>query len=245
MKVKSVALLATLLTSWSLSYAGSPQKHACQRCGNPCDACELARCDVWVEQYVVEKRVRTRVVKVPKQREETYTVFRKVPVERKYERECCYLKRDVATQKVTKKECHLVDVPVERTKEVTRYFCERREVMLDSPCSCCEPQVRDVLVPFKSQEKEICTERRLVFTETKKDISYCIRVPKKKKIPCATDKTYELVPVEKKRIVTVCVPEIVREEIEVAVCKRVPKSMICCNECRQHYGCDERTAAPK
>ena len=245
MKAKSAALLAALLTSWSLSYAGPPQKHACQRCGNPCDACELTRCDVWVEQYVVEKRVRTRVVKVPKQREETYTVFRKVPVERKYEREYCYLKKDVVTQQVTQKECHLVDVPVERTKEVTRYFCERREVVLDSPCSCCEPQVRDVLVPFKTQEKEICTERRVVFTQTKKDISYCIRVPKKKKIVCATEKTYELVPVEKKRIVTVCVPELVREEIEVAVCKRVPKSMICCNECRQQYGCDERVAAPK
>ena len=80
-----------------------------------------------------------------------------------------------------------------------------------------------------------CTRPDVVFVTEKCDIDYCVKVPKKRKELCSEETVYKLVPELKKRKVTVCVPEYVKNPVDVQVCKMLPKTIWCCQECcRRH-----------
>jgi hypothetical protein len=202
---------------------------ACQQCGQQCDPCDLKLCTVMVSACVAETRVKVDVVKEQEEREEQYTAFKLVPKTRKYEKEECYLKREVKTKKVTDEDCHLVKMPVERTKNVKAYHPELREVC--SADGACPPRTCEVMVETTVPEATVCEETQVVVSKTEREISYCVRTPKTRKVPCAEEKYYELVPVTKTRKVTVCVPKLVRTPYEVIVCKRIPKEIMCCPAC--------------
>ncbi len=80
-----------------------------------------------------------------------------------------------------------------------------------------------------------CCRPQVVFEETKRDLTYCVKVPKKYEIPCTEETVHELRPVEKKRTVVVCVPEVVREPVTRMVCKLIPQTVSCCEQCAR--GC--------
>jgi hypothetical protein len=215
----------------------------CQHCGAACESCQLVECTVYVPMTVMEKRVQNCVVNKTEQREETYTVFKRVPKTRKITKEVCYLQDDVRTQTITEKQCHRVMNPVVRMEHVNVYEPEVREmtvkrevctecgkVCIEEPCTC------TVMVKRPDVRIRQCQEPDVVFETTKRDISYCVKVPKKATIPCAEETVYELVPVEKKRTVSVCVPEIVPNVIEVPVKKMVPQKILCCESCRHKLG---------
>jgi hypothetical protein len=76
-----------------------------------------------------------------------------------------------------------------------------------------------------------CCKEDVVFETTKREIDYCVRVPKTHKQVCAEETEYKLVPVEKTRKVLVCVPEIVEVPEQVTVCRMVPQVKQCCPTC--------------
>jgi hypothetical protein len=199
-----------------------------------------------VKKLVVQTKMETHVTKVWEDREETYTVYTKKPVTRKYTKEFCYLENDVKTTKCVEKDCHLVRVPVERTFTVKVPHTEIREVPICKPdCGCnhctnksLPPLTRtcEVVVEHEEQRQEVCEEVRLAIDKRSHDISYCVRVPKKKTEVCAEETTFELVPVEKTRTIQVCVPKVEKYPVEVFVCKMVPEERHCCSGCAAKHG---------
>lgn len=212
----------------------------CEQCGAPCREYDLTPCTVWVDAMVVETRMQTQIVHEKEQREETYTVFVKKPVKREYKREYCYLEDDVKTTTVVEKQCQVVPVPVTRLYQVKVPHKELREIPCDCP-KCSEKgavpdtYLAEVIVETKEERMEECTEPRLAISTCKRDITYCVKVPKKKSEICATEHTFELVPVEKTRMVDVCVCRVVKTPCEVTVCKKVPQEVHCCDECARHH----------
>ncbi len=215
----------------------------CPQCGSTCESCQLVECTVYVPMTVMEKRIQNCVVNKTEQREETYTVFKRVPKTRNITKEICYLQDDVRTQTITEKKCHRVMNPVVRMEHVNVYEPELREttvtrevctecgkVCIEEPCTC------TVMVKRPDVQMRECQEPDVVFETTKRDISYCVKTPKKATIPCAEETVYELVPVEKTRTVNVCVPEIVPNVVEVPVQKMVAKRVLCCPSCRHKLG---------
>jgi hypothetical protein len=186
----------------------------------------------------METRARSQVIYKTEQREETYTVFRRVPKTQKFTKERCYLDDEVRTQMITEKKCHRVMNPVIRMEHVNVLEPEVREMVVSKqPCTDCdkvcteEPCVCTVMVKRPDVRTRVCETPDVVFSESKRQIDYCVKVPKKQTIPCAEETVYELVPVEKKRTVEVCVPEIIKEAIEVPVKKMVAKKILCCKSC--------------
>jgi len=212
----------------------------CQKCGAAC--CENELCSRWIQvpMNVTETRYKSCVVKDIEDRQETYTVFRRVPVERKYYREECYLEDEVKTKTITETQCHLVDNPVERTMKVPVPEIHYRE----SPCGSdgckdgcggadCEPRMCQVVVLGEQEIQETCERRDVVFSKTTKEIDYCVKVPKTKKTLCTVEKVYELQPFEETRTVSVCVPKLIKTPYEVTVCRLVPQPILCCPHCAQ------------
>ena len=182
--------------------------------------------------------MKTCVVKKQVEREETYTVFKVVPVKRTYTKEKCYLKDEVRTKTITQEKCHRVsnvvvsEYPVEvpvtevRSSVVQQEVCVDGEaVLVEQPC---ESQVTKAAQEWQSAN---CCKEDVVFETTKRDIDYCVKVPKTQKQVCAEETEYKLMPVEKTRKVTVCVPEIVEVPEEVTVCKMVAQTKQCCPKC--------------
>ena len=242
------AALLLLLWTWPHEIAGSdctdPNchggaggcpacQHCCAECGTHCDPCDLQVCTVMVPARVVETRVKVDVVKEPENREEKYTVFQLVPKTRKYDKEKCYLKHEVKSKVITKEQCHLVKLPVERTVNVTTYHPECREI--GDPCGECPPQVCEVMVPTTQQQTGVCEEIQVAMAKTECEIFYCVKTPEKLKIPCTEEKYFELVPVTKSRTVSVCVPKVVRSPYEVIVCKEIPQQILCCAKCAKKH----------
>jgi hypothetical protein len=231
-----------------LGIVAGPVAHAgdarCSDCGQPCREYDLTCCTVMVPAKVVETRMESRVVKAMEDREETYTVFVKKPVTRKYVKEYCYLANDVKTTTVVEKECHVVTVPVERTYSVKVPTREIREIPVCKPgCAHCaekgtkpETQTCEVIVEKTEMRQETCEEPRLVIEKKSHDITYCVMVPKKETQVCAEEVTYELVPVEQKRIVQVCVPRVEKYPVDHVVCKMVPQERECCKSCAAKHG---------
>ena len=233
----AIAVVTSLTLSCvtgSLVYGG----HNCQKCGTSCSSGELVECTVYVPMTVMEMRSQSRVEYKTEQREETYTVFQRVPKTRKYTKEKCYLDDEVRTQTITEKKCHRVMNPVVRIENVNVLEPEVREgviqkevctkcgkICIEEPCSC------TVMVPRADVRTQTCEVPDVVFEETKRQIDYCVKVPKKQTIPCAEETVYELKPVEKKRTVEACVPKIVKEPVEVPVRKMVAQKILCCRAC--------------
>lgn len=202
----------------------------CGKCGTACHPGHLVACTVWVPMQVTETRSKSCVVMEPQEREETYTVFRRVPEKRTFYREECYLEDEVKTITVTEKQCHLVMNPVERKVKVP---VPEREVRVypGGPCNGGCPQVCEVTVLREEEQTVTCEEPDVVFETTKRQMDYCVKVPKTKKTVCTEDTVWKLEPVEKTRKVTVCVPKIVQQPCEVTVCRMVPQTVLCCQKC--------------
>jgi hypothetical protein len=62
-----------------------------------------------------------------------------------------------------------------------------------------------------------------------------VKVPKKEKILCGEEKTCEIVPVEQTRMVTVCVPKLIKVPEVVYVRKMIPQTIYCCPSCAKHH----------
>ncbi len=210
----------------------------CESCGIACSSCELSDHAIMVPMKITETRMKTCVVKKQVEREETYTVFKRVPVKRTYTKEKCYLKDEVRTKTITEEKCHRVSnvivsefpiqVPVTEVREQTvrRKVCTDDGVaIIEEPVECKETVLRE------EWRSETCCKEDVVFSTTKRDIDYCVRVPKTVKQVCAEETEYKLVPVEKTRTVTVCVPEIIEVPEKVTVCKMVRRTKQCCPKC--------------
>lgn len=213
---------------------------ACQQCGGHGP---LAQRTIMVPTWVSETRLESKVITKTVERQETYTAFERVPVTRKFTKECCYLDTEVKTQPITEKKCHIVQNPVEVTQHVkvpeltlqTEMVC--REIcnpdgsisVIEEPCT------REVTVLRDDVRISICQRPQVVFEETKRDLTYCVKVPKTYEIPCTEETVQELRPVEKTRTVTVCVPEVVKEPVTRTVCKMMPQTVLCCEKCGQGH----------
>jgi hypothetical protein len=225
----------------------------CQLCGASC--CASTLCSRWISvpMCVTETRYQSHVVKDIVDREETYTVFRRVPVERQYFREEFYLEDEIKTKTITETQCHLVDNPVERTVKVPVPEIHYRESCCGQDgCKACgtcqgdEPRVCPVIVLGEQEIKETCEQPDLVFSKTTKEIDYCVKVPKVKKTLCTTETVYKLEPVEKTRTVSVCVPRLVKTPYEVTVSKMVPQLVTCCEHCARRIDREaQRSESPQ
>ncbi len=231
-----------LITSTVASGLAVADHCKCDRCGSACQHGELVECTVYVPVTVVETRMKSRVVKNVEQREEKYTAFKRVPVTRSVTKEHCYMDDEVRTKKITEKKCHLVRNPVVRTIHVNRYVPEMREysvtreictdcgkICVEEPCQCMVMRKQPDIV------SENCEEVDVVFETREREISYCVKVPKKEEIPCYEETVYKLQPVEQTRMVEVCVPEVIKEPCEVMVRKMIPKKILCCRTCSKHH----------
>jgi hypothetical protein len=227
------------LASASLIYAGNTC--SCDHCGSACDTHRLVKKTIMVPCVVTETRLKTCVVKRSVEKEETYTVFRRVPVTRRFEKETCYLEDDIKTQMIEKKQCRQVENPVVRSYAVNvpvtevhesvrqREVCtECGKVCIEEPCTCKVTRMQREMRSTNYCEKDV------VFETTKKEISYCVKTPKIHKEFCAEETVYVLEPVEKTRTVVVCVPEIIKKPIEVQVVKMLRKTVYCCEKCAKH-----------
>ncbi len=208
----------------------------CDRCG--ANGCRMATKTVMVPMTVVETRMKTCVVKKTVEREETYTVFRRVPVHREFNKEVCYLDDEVKTKEIEETKCRVIKVPVERTihvkvpvREIQTQMVRRERCVDGHKVIVEEPCTREVIRKTDDIRTEMCQEPQLVFETNKRTIDYCVKVPKKRVIPCTEETTYKLVPEQRTRTVTVCVPEIVKKPVEVTCTKMVPRTITCCPKC--------------
>ncbi|MHB8862189.1 MAG: hypothetical protein ACYC6N_07285 [Pirellulaceae bacterium] len=218
--------------------AGRNHQPCCENCGIACSSCDLCDHTVMVPMMVTETRMKTCVVKKQVEREETYTVFKLTPVKRTYTKEKCYLKDEVRTKTVTQEKCHRVsnvivsEFPVQVPITEVRSSVVQNEVCIDGQMVLAEqPCESQVTVLGEEWRSATCCKEDVVFETTKRDIDYCVQVPKTYKQVCAEETEYKLMPVEKTRKVTVCVPEIVEVPEEVTVCKMVAQSKQCCPKC--------------
>jgi hypothetical protein len=210
----------------------------CEVCQIECCPCQLCEHTIMVPCRVTETHLQVKIVETMKEREETYTVFEKKEVKRKYSRECCYLEQEVKSKPITCETCRRIQKPVTLVDSVAVPVCELREgvvrrevctkcgkVVCECPCTCMVTRAENVP---RVQE---CTREDVVFEEVGKTIDYCVMTPKFHTIDCGEETVCELVPVKKTRKVQVCVPEAVKVPVEVCVVKMVAKRICCCEEC--------------
>ena len=232
----AIVSFGVLLASQGIAQGGS----CCDLCGNKCKYKMVAK-TIQVPITITETRMKTCVIKNMVEKEETYTAFKRVPVKQTYEKETCYLEDEIKTQTITEQKCKRVKNQVVREEAVRypvqeiRHGTRQREVCtecgkvcVEEPCTCC----------INKEERGMQTRcyevDDVVFEKTTKEISYCVKTPKKRKEFCAEETTYKLEPVEKTRKVCVCVPEITKKPVEVQVTKYYPKTIYCCEKCREH-----------
>ncbi len=190
----------------------------CHSCGAPSQKGKLVECVVMVPTTVVERRMDTRCVEGKDIVKETYTVFKKVPVTKQVMKKECFLVDEVKTQTVEKMKCHVVEVP------------------LDIVYPAQDLHIKGGGKPEnKGPVTENCTRNVVAIGKTKKDVTYCVKVPKYRETKCADIHTFELQPVEMTRDVHVCVPRIEKYPIDVTVCKMVPTKVECCSSCARHH----------
>ncbi|MCA9150594.1 MAG: hypothetical protein KDA92_14885 [Planctomycetales bacterium] len=233
-------LLCFLFMGSSLADANAQQ---CCHCGKHGQECHLVKKTIMVPTVITETRVKSCVVEKEVEREETYTVFKQVPVKKQYKKECCYLADEVKTKTITQTQCHRVQNPVSRTMAVkvpveecyegTRLqrVCDEcgREVCVETPCMCKKTTLE------KDFRSDCVSVEDVVFEKTTKQIDYCVKTPKKHTELCSEEITYTLEPVQKTRKVVVCVPEIVKQTYDVRVTKMLPKTIYCCEACCTHH----------
>ena len=244
-------LTVLLIVPHAKSLAGE-KGHVCQECRHACHGYELVECTIMEPAWVIENRTETFVIKSTEDREETYTVFKKVPVTREFHKEICYLEDEVKTKTITEEICHLVKVPVEQTCKVKVPYREMREIMVpQKPCSClghnkCQgcnlvPQMCEVVVEHEEEHITTYCAVELAFETTKCDISYCVKVPKTRKELCCTESSFKFVPEERTRTVQVCVPKLEKRVVEVPVRKMMPRTIVCCSKCAHRHNGSKST----
>lgn len=213
----------------------------CHHCGTSCQPHKLVEKTIMCPVKVIETRVKPCVVEKCEEREEKYTAFKCVEDTRTIKKDCCYLLDEVKSKEIIEKQCQLVDVNVSRTKNVLVPHYEMVETCVQKQvCTLCGPvcveehclEQKARLVPGSSDEQDC--EKQLVFLETKKDLYYCVKTPKKHTIECAKETIFKLEPVVKTRKVQVMVPKIEYQPYEVEVTKMLPKKVLCCVPCSSH-----------
>ena len=229
----SACAMATFLIA--LATTSATAGDCCDHCGRNCQTRLVAK-TIMVPTVVVETRMKSHVVRKMVEKEETYTVFKRVPVKQVFEKETCYLDDEIKTQTITQKKCHRVKNPVVRNYAVNVPVEEVRQVAPQSTCDCDHASVgQPCTCKVTRMKRDMATTQYevddVVFETITKEISYCIKVPKKHKEFCAEEITYKLEPVEKTRKVQVCVPEIVKKPVETCVTKMLPKVVYCCETC--------------
>jgi hypothetical protein len=223
-----LALIVTLITGSAV--LGLPLRsvaQTCNQCGGHCEHCKLVPCTIMVPAIVAETRMKTCIIKEHVEREEKYTAFQKVPVIRKTYKEHCHLEDDVVTKTITQKKCHLTECPV--------YHPEMRDITTTNCNGVCETNRCEVMVPTQQPATKTWCEVKVAIETITKDIDYCVKVPKKEKILCGEEKTCEIVPVEQTRMVTVCVPKLIKVPEVVYVRKMIPQTIYCCPSCAKHH----------
>lgn len=190
---------------------------------------------MWVTEY----QMTSCVVEGLREREETYTTFERVPEKRVIKHERCYLKPEIKQQEVTTKRCAVVNLPVRSKKKVkvpvtdaeyTDDLCTKCGVN----CSCEKTFLAEI------EEEEAKTQRAVVFEKTTRQVDYCRLTPDKEVVEYSKDTVYTLKPVPKTRTVTACVKELVRNPVEVSVCKQVCKEVTICEVCAGKQDAKER-----
>lgn len=243
MRNNVIWLVAFITTIWCSNLtAGCTDGHKCHFCRKHCCAEHLVKKTIKVPITVVEMRVKSCIVQKKEQREETYTVFERVPVKQRFDKEICYLADEVKTKEITQTQCKRVKVPVVRTYAVNVPTKELREVnngggTCSNCCNTCQqkPCVCEVTRYHRETRESACEREQVVFETTKRKIDYCVKVPKTKKEFCSEESTFKLVPVEKKRTVEVCVPKIEKHPVEVLVKKMATKVVYCCEPCWKRH----------
>ena len=225
-----------------LVVSGEPN---CPCCGCSCSKDCLVPVTIKVPTMVTVQRMKSILVTKTEEREQTYTVFKRVPVKKKYYKECCYLDDQVKTKMIEKKRCQLVKndatVKFEAKIPLTEYQyhyppcqCQdcndpaAQDACNDASCPCKVCKVTRLGVEERTAQ---CERPDVIFHKEKCEIDYCVKVPKRDKQVCMEETVYELVPIEKTRKVTVCVPEYIKVPHEVEVCMMVPKTIWCCPKC--------------
>ncbi len=217
------------------------EQPCCSHCG--ADGCPMVECTVMVPMTVTETRVKNCIVKKHVDREETYTVFRRVPEKREFKKELCYLDDEVKSQEIEKKTCHIVMNPVIQTYRVKVPVCEEQTEMVETQ-RCIDGQMVVVEEPCTQQvireREEVrtqnCERPQVVYETTKCTIDYCVKTPKKYEVPCMEETEYKLVPETRTRKVTACVPTIERQPYDIQVTKMFPETVLCCQPCAAKLG---------
>ncbi len=239
-----IALLAIpqIVTACDACDAGATS--TCGHCGDDCCGSRMVKKVIWVPKMVTETRFKTVVIREMEEREETYTAFKRVPKEQKFTKEICYLEDKIETKTITEKKCQVVmnpgtrlthvDVPVDEVvMRAPKCTCNRTCSCDDNSCSVClgEPCPCTITRLKRDTRQEDICRPQLILSETKKDIFYCVKEPKKKTEVCAEEIVYELEPVTKTRKVKVCVPRIEKQPYEVCYKKMFQKTIYVCEKC--------------
>ena len=201
--------------------AMSEHLSACADCGAAAQKSHLVDRVVMVPKMCVETVMKTRCIQVKETRDETYTIFRMKPVKRQIKQEKCYLVDEVHTKEITTEKCHVVDVP-----EITTYPPKE--------CRTCDSKAKGGIEISGGAIDQGC-RKVLATAVTKSEVSYCVKVPKYKTEVCAEIETFELVPEERTRTISVCVPKIQEYPCDVTVKKWFPKTIQCCSTCATNY----------
>lgn len=233
------ALASIVLNSWQSPLVFADAQ--CHFCKKHCADCDVQTVTVRCPTKVIETQLKSCVVEEMKEREETYTVFKRVPVTEKITKQRCYLADEIVSKEITETECHRVKNPVTRTFAVnvpvqeihegtrTRQVCGKcgEVCCIEEPCQCMLTRMH------QEMDVEECYRDDVVFEKTKRTIDYCKKVPKIKDEFCAEEVTMKLVPVEKTRKVQVCVPKIEKQPVDVVVTKMLPYQVCCCHACAE------------
>ncbi len=214
------------------------QNAQCQVCGCDCCPCEVRPHTIMVPMCVTETRMKVKIIKEMKEREKTYTVFKRVPEKRTYSKECCYLETEVISKEITKEKCRRVKNDVILEDTIRRPVIElhasvrRREVCTKCGIMCIEEPCTCKVVRAEEQPRvRNCKREDVVFETCKETIDYCVKTPKSEKIECGVETVYKLVPIEKTCMEQVCVPKAIKVPVDVKVNRMVAKQIFCCDEC--------------
>ena len=216
--------------------------NCCSSCGKQCESHTLVECTIMCPVKVIETRLKPCVTCVCEEREEKYLAFKVEPEERVIKKECCYLLDEVKSKEITEKDCQIVDINVAKVHNIKVPQYEMVEVVRQKEiCTECGPMcVEETCLEERARMvDDICVEqaceKQLIMHETKKEIFYCVKTPKKQTLECTEETAYKLVPVQKTRKVMVDVPKIEYKPYEVVVTKNVPKKVICCQACANKH----------
>lgn len=224
--LKAGLLLSVAATIAVSTYATDHQTHRCAECGCKHGQKKLVRKVEYEPRLITEQRTKSRVVYNEVEREEEYTVFKMVPKDRVIKEDCWYLEDEVKQKEIEKKKCQIVQLDVDSERNVLIPVTEVTCKMCGcKPCVCS----KTYLAPsVKMEEKK---QGAVIFPTVKKLVDYCVKTPKKHTIEKAKETVMTLQPVTQKRTVKVCVPEIVKDVVEVQVWKQVEREYWVCEEC--------------